>query len=751
MSLSVPMPSSAEAGWPESLQPLHAQVAAAAAQEAVALSAGWREDFARWVRGASLEERTRAQATAWERLSPGERSPGEVLFLLSSCSELLWPYAEPPPGLLRQLLARQREAVAMLREAGDPEGAERLQRETDASLSTVLTRYLKRHPDALLSLVRGVPCTFDGRALRFQDAVDVDLKQVLGAGPKSVGLLEQLRSLLPDTREEGRDRLSEFIRTRAARIPWREASEVLGERLFALATSPDGRGGMRGFLACYPNGRKEPDWCSRAGLLLARTVEVGGPPAVVENLCELLTLFDSPPVDGLRGALGALVQSDFETAADLGHARFVLDHCQGTMRKKEPALALALLWLEERLFRAAVRRGAPEAFERRTRARARLESLPGFEHLVWLAEECAEVWPRFRTSARPGLDGLVAWRAEVTQRMGKKPVLRKAAIEFLLWCAPDEASSEAELAALALVRTATDRRLVRKMLEHPSPKARFRARSLQSWLQAGAGQGRTPAPVEATEPATLTASLRHLHATRAVPVGGRTWLRDRDLEDLLVGAVGRVEADVASRHPERFREETAELVAGLLEGVRSELERIHADLGSLLAQGRASPLSLTMTVHRQPPRAPEAGVEVAFIVSVEREGFVRTRRVVRMPVAKLEQRGEGQWLPTFRLGRERLDALLSRTEAAFCLFLVPAFVRAECWVVPARLARALMETQGALAGVPREAAQGVSRPLAQWLVYDVLGLWVGDERPDVVDAARAEDTGADFVVDLTVR
>ncbi|MFP2896133.1 hypothetical protein ACLEQD_06315, partial [Corallococcus sp. 4LFB] len=213
------------------------------------------------------------------------------------------------------------------------------------------------------------------------------------------------------------------------------------------------------------------------------------------------------------------------------------------------------------------------------------------------------------------------------------------------------------------------------------------------------------------------------------------------------GAVGRVEADVAQRHPQRFREETSELVAGLLEGLRSELERVQADLGSLVA----SPLSLSMTVHRHPEPSPEVASEIAFIVSVEREGFVRTRRVVRVPVAKLEQRGEGQWLPTFRLGRERLDALLARTEAAFCLFLVPAFVRPECWVVPARLARALMETQGALSGVPRDAAQGTSRSLAQWLVYDVLGLWVGDERPDVVEAAREGDGAAEFVVDVTVR
>lgn len=739
------MPPSVEASWPAPLLALHARVAAAAPREAVASSAEWREDFARWVRGASLEERTRAQAAAWERLSPGERTPAELLFLLSTLSELLWPYEEPRPGLLKQLLARRDAAVTALRDAGDPESADRVHRESAVTISTVLTRYLKRHPQTLSALVRDVPCTYDGRALRFLDAVEVDLKYVLGTGARSVDLLEQLRSLLPDTRDGGRDKLTDFIRTRAARMPWREASEVLGERLFALATSPDGRSSMRGFLACYPNGRKEPDWCSRAGLLLARTVEVGGPPAVVENLCDLLTLFDAPPVDGLRGALGALVQSDFETAADLGHARFVLDHCQATMRKSEPALALTLLWLEERLFRASVRRGVPEAFERRTRARAKLEALSGFTHLVWLAEECAEMWPRFRTPSRPGLDGLVAWRAEVARRMGNKPVLRKAAIEFLLWCAPDEASSEAELATLSLVRTATDRRLVRRMLEHPSPRARFRARALQSFLQAGAGQG--AAPVEPSEPATLTGSLRHLHATRSVPVGGRTWLRDRDLEDLLVGAVGRVEAEAAQHHPRRFREETPELIAGLLEGLRSELERVQADLGSLVS----SPLSLSMAVHRHAEPPPEAASEVAFVVSVEREGFARTRRVVRVPVAKLEQRGEGQWLPTLRLGRERLDALLSRTEAAFCLFLVPAFVRPELWVTPARLARALMEAQGALSGVPREAAQAASRPLAQWLVYDVLGLWVGDERPDVIAAAREGAAAAGFVVDVTIR
>ncbi|WP_163784238.1 hypothetical protein [Myxococcus vastator] len=767
-----------ETGWPESLRSLYETVTGTPAAEAMAASTQWRESFASWVKGASLDERTLAQAAAWSRLDEGERTLGELLFLLSSCSELLWPYAAPPRGLLPRLMARQETMLAALREVGDADTAARVRRETEATVTTVLTRILKRHPDALQALVGDAPCTFDGRALRFHGAVEVDLRQVLGTGAKSVALLEQLRALMPATAADGRDRLAEFIRTRAARLPWREASEVLAERLFSLATSPGGRSGMSGFLACYPGGRKEPDWCARAGLLLSRTLEVGGPPEVVENLCELLARFDAPPVDGLRGALGALVNGDFEASADLGPVRFVLDHCQATLRKGEPGLVLTLLWLEERLFRASVRQGAPDAFERRKRALSKLKpGSPGFEQLHWLAEECAELWPRFMPGAvRPGLDELAAWRQEVADRVGRKPVLRKAAIEFFLWCAPDAASSEAELTVLALVRTATDRRQVKRLKEHPSSRVRLRVRTLQSWFQGPPAKGKPGAPVEPSRdsgPATLTEALRHLHVTRAVPLGGRTWLRDRDLEELLLGALGRVEAEFSSRYPERFREDTETLAAELLNALSAELARVKADVAALMAQGQPTPFELSMTVRRREPApepvpvpvdgeaAPDAappplattrpGVEVAFVLDVAVGDFLRTRRVVSVQVVKLEQRGEGQWLPAFRLGREHLDAQLLRTDAAFCLFLTPPFPRAECWVVPSRTVRALMESQRSLSGVPRDGVQRVARSLSHWLLGDLVGLWTGDERPESLARLSSAEGGPDFVVEWGLR
>ncbi|MCY1002944.1 hypothetical protein OWM54_37930 [Myxococcus sp. MISCRS1] len=960
-----------EAAWPESLRPLYEEVASTPATEAVEASARWSTSFADWVRGASLEERTLAQLAAWERLARGERGLGELLFLVGSCSELLWPYAAPPAGLLERLLSRQGAMLEILRGTGEPEVAARVLRESEAALSTVLTRYLKRHPDSLLSLVGNVPCTYDGHALRFLDSVEVDLKRVMASGNKAIGMLEQLRMLLPATAEAGRDKLADYIRTRASRIPWQEASEVLAERLFALATSPDGRGAMRGFLACYPNGRKEPEWCARAGVLLARTLEVGGAPAVVENLCELLARFDAPPVDGLRGALGALVGSDFDTLTDLGPVRFVLDHCQANLRKGEPGLVLTQVWLEERLFRASVRKGLSDAFERRKRMRAKLEPMAtGFAHLCWLAEECADLWPKLGSENRPGLDELAAWRDEVAERIARKPMPRKAAIEFFLWCAPDAASSEAELVVLSLARTETDRRQVRRLKAHPSSRVRLRVRTLQRWFQGATAKdgAKAPLPTGAVAPASLTDALRHLHVTRAVPLSGRTWLRDRDLEELLFGAVSRVEADFSARYPERFREDTVELVDSLLEALSGELGRVKADLFSLLAQGQPPPLDFELTVRRvaervveapkpsrrgrgRAPAAPVAtevgpvgvldmstswapvvesvmaedesarsgdeslsmedevsrlleaealsrveasdetslaevnegpsdglavgesvpaadargpreveavvesassmviatpaadgvvdggsqvdasaaepsaaaetahaevdggsqvdasaaepsaaaetaqaeplpplvaptetsasesrlpdedpsarsrrgrgrrgssdrvpdsrtsGTEVAFIMNAEVDGFVDTERAVLVQVVKLEQRGEGQWLPHFRLGREMVDGLLSRTDSAYCLFLVPPIPRAECWMLPARLVRDLMDAQRSLTTVSRDSVARAARSLSQWWMGDFVNLWTGDERTAFLEHVSPESPNApDFVV-----
>jgi hypothetical protein len=256
--------------------------------------------------------------------------------------------------------------------------------------------------------------------------------------------------------------------------------------------------------------------------------------------------------------------------------------------------------------------------------------------------------------------------------------------------------------------------------------------------------------------------LQHLRASSVVSSGGRTWLRDRDLEELLLGLFSRVEQDFTAHYPEHAREDEVQLVTRLLDGLKRESERIGADLSNLLAQGQPVPRVLDFQYRSHlpppeegaaeaPPKAP-GPVELAFVLTVEAEPFLRTKRAVLVQVRKLEERGEAQWAPAFRVQREQVDTLLGMTEAAFCLFLVPPLLRSECQVVPARLVRELMETQGSLTQVPREAIHRPARSLAQWLTYDVLGLWTGDERPTVLEHAEGRtEPRPDFTVELSLR
>jgi hypothetical protein len=741
--------------WPESIQALYEQVAGSTPEAVLASRPQWTEQLAEWVRGATLDERETAQAATWSRLDSGDRSPGELLFLLAHCGELLWPYSEAPRELLQRLLARQEQLVQAMKAEGQGEAVEPLVRQVEAESSKVLARYLKRHPEELVTLVSGVRCTFDGKVLRFNDTLEVDLKLLLGTERRVVGRLDQLRALLPYLRE-GRDKLVGFIRERAAKLPWRECRDILEEKLFQLVATPGARSELRGFLGSYAQGKGEARWCTRASLLLARNLEEGGALEVIENLSELLAYFEAP-VEGLRGALQALVASIHEDR-ELERHRLVADKCWEHLKPgKEPGLALVLLWLEERIFRVALRQGVEDAFERRNRAREKVRELPVAEALYWLSEECADLWPRFESERRPGADELSAWRQEVTRRFVRKPVLRKAAIEFFLWCAPDAAASEAELLTLSLVKTGTDRRQLRRLGEHPSTRVRFRVRAINAWLAAGPES--TPEP---RTPATLTGALRHLRASGAMTLGGgRTWLRDRDLEELLLGAFSRVERDFSARYPEHFREDEARLVTRLLEDLKHEFESIRSDLSILLSQGQPVPLELDLRYRSTrtpvegepvPESARPAGVELAFVLKVEVDGFLTTKRAVLVQATKLERRGEGQWAPNLRLGREQVDGLLGQSECSFCLFLVPPSLRAECWMVPARLVRGLMDAQGSLSTVSREGAQRVARSLAQWMTYDLLGLWTGDDRPAVLERAESGTAqGPDFVVEISVR
>jgi hypothetical protein len=154
-------------------------------------------------------------------------------------------------------------------------------------------------------------------------------------------------------------------------------------------------------------------------------------------------------------------------------------------------------------------------------------------------------------------------------------------------------------------------------------------------------------------------------------------------------------------------------------------------------------------------------VDVVFIIHVTDAGQTVSKRAAFIQCKKLRSRSEDVWEPSFDIDRVQCDELIAQTEASFYMFLTPPFAGSEIWMTPARLVRNLTWLHGSgerkrasgRSALPRVPTYFASRSLAQWLTYDIFGLWTGDERKEVL--AKAEPHGAGlsprFVVTVRIR
>ncbi|MBF0346178.1 MAG: hypothetical protein HQL81_00790 [Magnetococcales bacterium] len=79
-------------------------------------------------------------------------------------------------------------------------------------------------------------------------------------------------------------------------------------------------------------------------------------------------------------------------------------------------------------------------------------------------------------------------------------------------------------------------------------------------------------------------------------------------------------------------------------------------------------------------------------------------------------------------------------------------IREECWMLPARFVRNIMECRGTKVTLEKNAVARGARSFAHWLVYDVIGLWTGDERSEIIRKAEGSHKGRKprFLVAVTV-
>ena len=279
---------------------------------------------------------------------------------------------------------------------------------------------------------------------------------------------------------------------------------------------------------------------------------------------------------------------------------------------------------------------------------------------------------------------------------------------------------------------------------HPSSLVRLRAAALRRMGAEEPIEPDRPLPTGILDSGRRLAKLAERH--RASPM---TWLGDRRVELAIESAVEQAAATFTGSYEGHWREDEEPLTVKLLGDVRAALGVVEADIAAVAGRrpgGRHISFSLhdrMVSKHEegQPGTDPTASfsTDVCVIMAARRDGKVLAHRATLIQVKKLKKGPDARWKNSFEIVRQQLTDLSKNTDAAFYRLMGPESAGRTIEMIPARLVAEHLPSRGKTVGLRREFVALASRSLARWLTYDVVGLWTGDPKVQVVRKAAGAD------------
>ncbi|MBF0311522.1 MAG: hypothetical protein HQL56_18580 [Magnetococcales bacterium] len=474
--------------------------------------------------------------------------------------------------------------------------------------------------------------------------------------------------------------------------------------------------------------------------------------------CDTLSWMHLPGIDISRVLLEKY-GPDSNSVDRIELSECVFDKIWGCGPTNDPVFFISLYYHEKMLSK---NRNRPK--DRWVRISESIKNIDKIDFVGWIVERFEELPSSDYYSRRSELlsrsDERAAWRMEILDRVKGKQEYQRIVIEFFLWWSTGTGADEAELLVITLCEDPSNIDFVRSLLSHPSRKVQLRSRAIIALLEKDFSQFSTS--FLSSSERSVSRTIASLQSFGDPPKEGHTWIDDRTVEEMLVGAISRAEGQFCREYPDQWGHEEERLVGRLLEYLRQELGNVNRTIRDALSQGFGSPVSIDLQ-YRETTKSEEGaegvgtdtfGVDIALILRVAAEGVVESERAVFIQAKKLERRkDDGPWEPSFKIKPGQRDDLIEQSESSFYLFLAPPMIREECWMLPARFVRNIMECRRTKVALEKNAVSRGARSLSHWLVYDVIGLWTGDERPEIIQKAEGDHKGRKprFLVAVTVR
>jgi hypothetical protein len=246
------------------------------------------------------------------------------------------------------------------------------------------------------------------------------------------------------------------------------------------------------------------------------------------------------------------------------------------------------------------------------------------------------------------------------------------------------------------------------------------------------------------------------------PLSAQTWLGDGAVERLWHVALEVAQTRFDECMAARYADDKDEHCAALADVMARALNGTNAALKMWLRWSGAPPPTIRAAARRVESKTKRAGsglqADLAFLIRCKVAGKCVTERITPMRVKKLapsaNQRG---WPGEFRLqgsDRTQLTRLLTISSSTHYLFILPREMGGESVrVLPGPLIRDMLAVQGFGGSIPVSTVLQAGMRLPEFLLFNVLGLWTGDDDKDLVAKAEPDaDPGQQphVVLDVTV-
>ncbi len=247
----------------------------------------------------------------------------------------------------------------------------------------------------------------------------------------------------------------------------------------------------------------------------------------------------------------------------------------------------------------------------------------------------------------------------------------------------------------------------------------------------------------------LLAYYDDIISSRGKSHSGRTWLQDELTERFVHDAFVRADEDFSRFFEDNHSKYEEGLTERLLYCLEERVRPVSSFLKEWSGKLRNGPIKIELSYRDTQPVERIWNADIAFLFECSIRGVLAKRHAVLVQCKKMAYDNNAhRFRPSWRIDTTQCDNLISKSPFSYYFLFGPAESPSiKTLVVPAQTLRGLVRgmnpaTVPAAKTISVEPVRSIARHFADFMLYDLIGCWLGDERSDLIGLAEGADTNA---------